>query len=133
MTLVLRFRVEKLIRDKLPQIMRASGLTVFDRQLDGNEFIRCLKLKLVEEAAEAVAADTPAEVLAELADVLEVILALTQASGFSPADLETARLTKLEQRGGFADRVYNAAVEANEACPALTYYTERPEQYPQVV
>ena len=51
----LRFRVEKLIRDKLPQIMRDQGLAVFDQRLDDEAFVAALKAKLVEEAIEAQA------------------------------------------------------------------------------
>lgn len=129
---ILRFRDEKLIRDKLPEIMRASGLRVFDRVLDDPEFLASLKTKLGEETAEAVAADSPEELLGELVDVMEVVLALTESQGFTMADLETARLAKREERGGFEARVYNAAVEAEATCPAVAYYLARPEQYPPI-
>lgn len=46
----MRFRVQKLIRDQLPTIMRAQGLAVFDRRLGDAEFVAALKDKLVEEA-----------------------------------------------------------------------------------
>ena len=127
---ILRFRVEKLIRDKLPDIMRASGLRVFDRVLDDVEFLAALKTKLGEEAAEAVAAASAEELLGELADVMEVVLALTESEGFTMADLEEARLAKRGERGGFEGRVYNAAIEAEATCPAVAYYLARPDQYP---
>ena len=43
----MRFRVQKLIRDRLPAIMRAQGLQVFDRRLNDAEFIVALKDKLL--------------------------------------------------------------------------------------
>ncbi|WP_421934647.1 nucleoside triphosphate pyrophosphohydrolase [Phenylobacterium sp.] len=129
---VLRFRVEKLIRDKLPEIMRASGLRVFDRVLDDAAFLAALKTKLGEEAAEAVAAASAEELLGELADVMEVVLALAESQGFTMADLEAARLAKRDERGGFEGRVYNAAIEAEANCPAIDYYLARPGQYPPV-
>ena len=128
----LRFRVEKLIRDKLPQIMRDQGLAVFDRRLDDAAFIAALKDKLVEEAREAQACADSRELIDELADLSEVIQALAAAQGLTLDDIETRRLAKRAERGGFDDRVYNAAVEAETGLPAADYYLARPTQYPQV-
>lgn len=126
----MRFRVQKLIRDRLPEIMRGQGLAVFDRRLDDDEFIVALGDKLVEEAHEARAA-SPDEIAGELADVLEVVHAMAQVHGLSPQDVEAARLAKRAARGGFDARVYNAAVEAPEGLPAADYYLARPQQYPR--
>lgn len=128
----LRFRVDKLIRDKLPAVMRAAGLRVVERRLETAEFIERLKAKLAEETIEVAAADSGEDLLGELADVAEVVLALAQAHGFTPADLEARRLAKREERGGFDGRIYNAAVEADQGCPALSYYLGRPDQYPPI-
>lgn len=130
MARVLRFRVEKLIRDGLPAIMRAQGLSVFDRRLEGEALRSALADKLVEEAAEARAAVARDEVLEELADVAEVIAALAAAHGLTVAEIETARIKKRRARGGFDAGVFNAAVSAPEGAPALDYYLARPEQYP---
>lgn len=130
MTDTLRFRVDKLIRDRLPQIMRDQGLAVFERRLDDAEFERRLRDKLIEECAEAARA-APSDLLEELADIAEVLLALAQLHGWSRQDLEAARLAKRAERGGFDARIYNAAVEAEPGSPAAGYYLARPEQYPR--
>lgn len=127
----MRFRVQKLIRDQLPTIMRAQGLAVFDRRLGDAEFVAALKDKLVEEAQEAHEAASPAELVDELADVMEVIRALASASGVSLDDVETRRQAKRAERGGFEARVFNAAVEASDGSPAAEYYLARPTQYPR--
>ena len=129
---MVRFRVEKLIRDRLPAIMRAQGLAVFDRRLDDAAFVDALKAKLLEEAAEAQAAVSGEELAGELADLSEVILALAQAHGLTADDIEARRLAKRAERGGFEDRVYNAAVEAEDGLPAADYYLARPGQYPRI-
>lgn len=41
----------------------------------------------------------------ELADLLEVIYACTQARGYSLEDLEKVRAEKAEQRGGFSQKI----------------------------
>lgn len=132
MSEVLRFRVEKLIRDELPRIMREQGLAVFDRRLDDAEYLAALKAKLVEEAAEVMAATSADDLAGELADVAEVMLALIVAAGLNPEDIEARRLAKRIERGGFDARVYNAAVEGPADLPAVGYYLDRPSQYPRV-
>jgi predicted house-cleaning noncanonical NTP pyrophosphatase (MazG superfamily) len=129
--MTLRFRVDKLIRDKLPAMMQAQGLTVFTRRLDDAEYAARLKDKLVEEAAEARAAETRAELLDELADLREVMLAMAEASGITEREVEARRLSKRDERGGFDDRVHNAAVEGDEHGLGVAYYLARPAQYPQ--
>ena len=126
----MRFRVQKLIRDRLPEIMRGQGLAVFDRRLDDAEFVSALGDKLVEEANEARLAN-PDEIAGELADVLEVVHALARVHGLSLQDVETARQAKRAERGGFDARAYNAAVEATDGLPAAAYYLARPLQYPR--
>jgi predicted house-cleaning noncanonical NTP pyrophosphatase (MazG superfamily) len=127
----MRFRVQKLIRDQLPAIMRAQGLAVFDRRLGDAEFIAALKDKLVEEALEVHEAASADELVDELADVVEVVHALASANGVSLDDVETRRQAKRAERGGFDARVYNAAVEAGDGSPAADYYLARPTQYPR--
>ena len=127
----MRFRVQKLIRDRLPAIMRAQGLQVFDRRLNDAEFIAALKDKLVEEAQEVGAATSQDDLIDELADVMEVIAALADASGVTTGEIEARRQAKRAERGGFDERVFNAAVEARDGLPAAEYYLARPMHYPR--
>lgn len=127
----MRFRVQKLIRDKLPDIMRAQGLAVFDHRLDDEEYRRALKAKLVEEAREAQSAEGVDELRGELADLLEVVHALAAAEGLEMYGIEAARQAKRAERGSFEARAFNAAVEAPDGLPAADYYLARPEQYPR--
>ena len=126
----MRFKVGKLIRDRLPAIMRAQGLAVFERRLDEDEFRAALREKLLEEAAEAREA-TADELAGELADVLEVARALAGAHAISWDEVEARRLAKRAERGGFDGRIFNAAVEAQDGLPAADYYLARPSQYPR--
>jgi len=130
--MILRFRVDKLIRDRLPAIMRGQGLSVFDRRLGDAEFDARLRDKLVEEALEARSATSRAELIDELADLSEVMDALAQVNGVTKDEIEVRRLAKRAERGGFDERVYNAAVEGEADLPAVAYYLARPQQYPQV-
>ncbi len=44
---------------------------------------------------------------------------------------EERRQAKRNERGGFDERVFNAAVEARDGLPAAEYYLARPMQYPR--
>jgi len=63
-----RFKVGKLIRDKLPSIMRDQGLRIFEHSMDDEAFEAALRAKLIEEAAEAQSAQTRTDLAHELAD-----------------------------------------------------------------
>lgn len=127
----LRFRVEKLIRDELPRMMRAQGLTTFERRLDDAGFDSALRAKLAEEAAEAAESKSVTELTDELADLAEVMLALADLHGVTRDQIEARRLAKRAERGGFEGRQYNAAVEGDADLPAVAYYLARPDKYPQ--
>jgi predicted house-cleaning noncanonical NTP pyrophosphatase (MazG superfamily) len=90
----------KLIRDLIPHIAASRGQQLDIRIAGPAELPALLRNKIVEEAAE-VAAAGPDELLDELADVLEVVHALTLAAGHSLADLDQARVAKAVERGGF--------------------------------
>jgi predicted house-cleaning noncanonical NTP pyrophosphatase (MazG superfamily) len=91
----------KLVRDKIPQIIRDTGAEPVIRVADAEEYRGLLRAKLVEEVEEFLASDDPNE----LADVLEVLLALAHDLGVDRHRLETLRNAKALQRGGFADRI----------------------------
>lgn len=92
----------KLVRDKIPAIIEASGARPVTRILDGEEYLRCLEQKLDEEVQEFHCDKTPEE----LADILEVVYALAEAQGVTKEELHSIYQKKHEARGGFADRIF---------------------------
>ncbi|MGW5415497.1 nucleoside triphosphate pyrophosphohydrolase [Actinomadura geliboluensis] len=92
---------EKLVRDRIPEIIRASGREPETRVADSGEHAARLRAKLVEEVGEYIASGDPGE----LADVLEVVHALAATGKITPADLERRRSAKAAERGAFNDRV----------------------------
>lgn len=92
----------KLVRDKIPQMIEAQGERPIFRTLAPEEYIQCLEAKLDEEVCEYHEGKN----LEELADILEVILALAEANGFSKEDLRSAYREKHEMRGGFSNRIF---------------------------
>ncbi|WP_127532982.1 nucleoside triphosphate pyrophosphohydrolase [Paenibacillus kobensis] len=96
----------KLVRDRIPQIIEAKGKTGRTRILDEVEYHTQLKLKLSEETTEYLRAENTEEALEELSDILEVVRALAAAHGASWEELEALREQKAEKRGGFEERVF---------------------------
>ncbi|MCR2803998.1 nucleoside triphosphate pyrophosphohydrolase [Paenibacillus soyae] len=103
----------KLVRDKIPQVLEAKGLAFRTRILDETEYRAELQTKLKEEMNELLNATSSEETLEELADILEVVHALTQINGSTTTELEALRAKKADKRGGFQERVYLIDVEDN--------------------
>lgn len=96
-----RIRYHKLVRDRIPEIIRAGGGSCVTETLTEADYITMLDLKLTEELNEYQESKS----LEELADLLEVMHAVAEARGSSMAEVEAIRLRKREDRGGFAGRL----------------------------
>ena len=92
----------KLVRDKIPEIIEASGATPLTRILETEEYLSCLEAKLDEEVSEY----HESEQVEELADILEVVYALAEAQGYSRQQLLAVYEKKNAARGGFEKRIY---------------------------
>ncbi len=92
----------KLVRDRIPEIIEGEGGKAVTKVLNEDEYIHCLETKLDEEVAEY----HESKEIEELADVLEVVYALAELGGHSVEELETVYQKKHEARGGFKDRVF---------------------------
>ncbi|MBR9701670.1 nucleoside triphosphate pyrophosphohydrolase [Candidatus Pacearchaeota archaeon] len=94
-------RYNKLVRDRIPEIIRAKGKTPLTHIADEEEYWMKLKEKLREEVGEFLNEDDKEE----LADILEVIDAICEFKGFDKDKLESIRKRKSEERGGFKDKI----------------------------
>jgi len=97
----------KLVRDKIPDIMRAEGQNPKTRILDKAEYLEALIIKLGEEYEE-FKRDRNAE---ELADLQEVILALADALNIKHSDLAKTYSNKALAKGAFKRRIFLESVE----------------------
>lgn len=92
----------KLVRDKIPEIIRQKGDMPTTEILDDDiTYANALYRKLTEEYQEFMKNHD----IEELADMLEVIYAIAKHKGVSLDDLERIRLQKRKERGGFDDKV----------------------------
>lgn len=92
----------KLVRDKIPEIIKNDGKTPIIEILSNEEYLKELDKKLNEEVAE-YQADKSIE---EMADILEVLYAVCEARGHSVEELLQVKEFKREKRGGFKDKIY---------------------------
>jgi predicted house-cleaning noncanonical NTP pyrophosphatase (MazG superfamily) len=127
-----RFSVDKLIRDKLPQIMASAGILVSHRVMDDAEYDEKLRKKLLEEADEVLAAVGPREIQEELADVPEVLMALTHLHDLDFSQVVAAAAQKKEEKGGFQDRIGLDYVEMSHDHAMVPYYRARPKAYQEI-
>lgn len=95
-------RYEKLVRDRIPEIIAGNGQRCVCETLSDARYLEMLDAKLDEELAEYQESKS----LEELADLLEVIRAVAQARGSSIEAVEALRAAKAEARGGFAGKIF---------------------------
>lgn len=95
-------RYDKLVRDKIPEIIESKGEQAIIHIADDQEYRKSLEAKLHEETDELFTWTNTAE---ELADIAEVIYAIADAKNISKEEIEKIRLEKLEKRGGFKKKI----------------------------
>ena len=91
----------KLVRDRIPEIIESSGKSCTTEILSVGDYLRMLDAKLDEELEEYHKDQN----IEELADLLEVIHAAAIARGYTLEDLEQIRAEKAAKRGGFEKRI----------------------------
>ena len=94
-------KYDKLVRDRIPEIIEQSGKICRRRVLSDEEYLARLDEKLGEELAEYLESHS----MEELADLLEVIRAAAAARGSSMEEVERIRREKAERRGAFEKRL----------------------------
>lgn len=93
----------KLVRDRIPEVIRQSGRECGVEVMEEEEFRQALRAKLVEEAQEAAATD--ADLVTELADLCEVIDALMAVYGIDRETVLKEQQQRQIERGGFSRRI----------------------------
>lgn len=101
---------DKLVRDKIPEIIMKSGKTCLVEVLDNDKYVDLLDKKLFEEMLE-YHQDKSVE---ELADIVEVIYAIAKSRGLSVEEFEKIRNKKADERGGFDKKILLKSVTYDE-------------------
>lgn len=95
-------KYNKLVRDKIPEIIKSEGREVKTKILNNEEYKRELNKKLQEEVREYLE-DNNVE---ELADIVEVIYGILNSMDVSIKDFEKIRKEKAKKRGAFNKKIF---------------------------
>jgi predicted house-cleaning noncanonical NTP pyrophosphatase (MazG superfamily) len=102
-------KYNKLVRDRIPEIIKADGWKPTVTQLDKEAHITALKAKLIEECAEYVGSGD----VSELADLYEVLICLSVvAHGESSQTLEGRADANREKRGSLLAGLFLVEITA---------------------
>lgn len=99
----------KLVRDKIPEIIKQGGGTPFTEILSDEEYIKMLNEKLLEEVKEYLESG----IVDELADISEVIYAILAYKNITLEEFQKIRFKKFENRGGFKKKILLKKVVEN--------------------
>ena len=104
----------KLIRDRIPEIIKKDGNTADIIILSDEAFKQAIKEKLIEEATEVCNAQNRDDILSELADLQEVMDTIKQLYNINTLEVNTIQAVKALQRGKFEKRLYLKSVSEKE-------------------
>lgn len=95
----------KLVRDKIPEIIKAKNETPITRELTLDEYRIELEKKLKVECEEVITA-VKEERIEELADVLEVLRSLAKLENATLVDIIAVADQKADKRGAFDKKIF---------------------------
>ena len=99
-------KYEKLIRDKIPEIIKKDNAIPKISILSQKKFIKELKRKIFEEAEELKTAKNKDEIINELADISEILLTIAKTEKINWKRIEQKRKMKFKERGGFKKKLF---------------------------
>ena len=95
-------KYNKVVRDKIPEIIEESGKKYNLKQIDDASFLVEIEKKLIEEVNE----HSESKDIEELADLLEVIYRISELRGVNSDELDEIRKDKAKKRGIFANNLF---------------------------
>ena len=100
----------KLVRDRIPEIIENDHKTCATRILNDEEYLECLKSKLLEECHEVMNAEGE-DIKKEIADVLEVLETLENTLHIDQQEIMSIKEKKAHNNGAFNKKIYLEYVE----------------------
>ena len=99
-------KYNKLIRDKIPEIIKKSGWTPFIKTLDKKRFPKEIKKKILEEGKELMKAKNKKDIIDEIVDIQELLDILVFEIKTTKTEIKKQQKIKNKKRGGFKKRLF---------------------------
>jgi len=99
-------RYNKLIRDKIPEIIKKDGWNPIIKTLSKKQYLTALKKKILEEAEELIIAKKRKDVIDEIVDIQELLDHLVSEIKLTKLEIENQQKKKNEKRGRFKKRLF---------------------------
>jgi predicted house-cleaning noncanonical NTP pyrophosphatase (MazG superfamily) len=99
-------RYNKLIRDRIPEIIKEAGWSPTIRILKKSEFLSAIKKKISEEAGELIRAKDKKGITDEIIDIQELLDVLASELKLTKTEFRKLQSAKRKKRGGFKKRLF---------------------------
>jgi len=99
-------KYNKLIRDRIPEIIKKAGWKPTVRVLNKREFLNAIKKKIFEEAKELVQSKDKKGITNEIVDIQELLDVLGAEIKLTKLGIEKLQTIKRKKRGGFKKRLF---------------------------
>lgn len=119
------------MRDNIAADMKRLGQRPAYKKLSDTQYKRALLAKLEEEVGEIKLSDNM-DMIKELADVLEVIEALSVQAGVDFKQIRQMQKVRRQERGGFDKRVYIESLTLSDDDSWAQYYASQPDRFKEV-
>ena len=96
----------KLVRDKIPQVIEKSGGTAKFKKLTSKQFENELLKKVGEESSALPGVKSKKELVSELADIFAVTDEIKKLKKVTDKEIKTAMDANMNRKGGFKKKLF---------------------------
>ncbi len=126
-----KFKLNKLVRDKLPADYEKAGQKAVYRELTPSEHKSELIRKIIEEASEINVYNSNEEITGEIADIQQVLDDLAFICGIDQNQINLIKQAKNDKKGGFRNGAFVDTLELADTDEWVQYYRKRPDVFPE--
>lgn len=99
-------KYNKLIRDRILEIIKEAGERPYWRTLNKKEYLREVEKKILEEAKELAKIKDKEAIINEIVDIQELIDVLASELGLKKSQIQKQQKVKNKKRGGFKKKLF---------------------------
>ncbi len=126
------FKLDKLVRDKFPEIYESLGQKATIEKLSKVELSRALLDKIIEEVSEMKPDASREELMEEIADLQQAIDDFKSEVGITSDEVANVQADKKSKKGGFRRGIFIKSLVVPENDKWVEYYRKEPKKYPEI-